>query len=323
MLATDDSWILISKLSMGISKSCQFTRKVWDSMGGAESYNVSVSCVGSPCNRQGLFNVPAPQSQKNLSCRINSTTCPSWHVLIQFKQMAFLSVVWHVLHLQVQNKTSDEPQHDKTNKMSVRPAKTPTSLCIRPVWSESSLRAQWVAKGPKFLHADSDDWSDWADAQADLSLRWAHTHFVGFVMSQLRWCMTKPTKLTWAPSEDSDQRGHPSVWSFLAVRCNRVWTLATHKAISKDSESGWVYAIILLLRWQPRPDKQADLNPHWAHTVDFALPQLIQMQKNELLFIGCLFNLIQVLWAYVGYFKHLARGFDSGKQTRNSYRNSA
>ena len=23
-------------------------------------------------------------------------------------------------------------------------------------------------------------WSDWADAQADLSLRWAHMHFVGF-----------------------------------------------------------------------------------------------------------------------------------------------
>ena len=27
-------------------------------------------------------------------------------------------------------------------------------------------------------------WSDWADAQVDLSLRWAHTHFVGFVMSR-------------------------------------------------------------------------------------------------------------------------------------------
>ena len=27
--------------------------------------------------------------------------------------------------------------------------------------------------------------SDWVDAQADLSLRWAHTHFVGFVMSRL------------------------------------------------------------------------------------------------------------------------------------------
>ena len=29
-------------------------------------------------------------------------------------------------------------------------------------------------------------WSDWADAQADLSLRWAYTHFVGFVMSWLK-----------------------------------------------------------------------------------------------------------------------------------------
>ena len=28
-------------------------------------------------------------------------------------------------------------------------------------------------------------WSDWADAQADLSLRWAHSHIVGFVMRRL------------------------------------------------------------------------------------------------------------------------------------------
>ena len=41
--------------------------------------------------------------------------------------------------------------------MSVRPAKTQISLGIRPVWSESSLCAQWVAKVPMFLHADSED----------------------------------------------------------------------------------------------------------------------------------------------------------------------
>ena len=29
----------------------------------------------------------------------------------------------------------NEPQHDKTNKMSVRPAKTQISLGVRPVWS--------------------------------------------------------------------------------------------------------------------------------------------------------------------------------------------
>ena len=51
----------------------------------------------------------------------------------------------------------NEPRHDKTNKMSVRPAKTHISLGIRPVWSESSLCAQWVAKDPSFLHADSED----------------------------------------------------------------------------------------------------------------------------------------------------------------------
>ena len=41
--------------------------------------------------------------------------------------------------------------------MTVRPAKTQISLGIRPVWSESSLCAQWVDKGPSFLHADSKD----------------------------------------------------------------------------------------------------------------------------------------------------------------------
>ena len=42
----------------------------------------------------------------------------------------------------------NEPQYDKTNKVSVRPAKTQISLGIRPIW---------------------------ADAQADLSLRWVHS----------------------------------------------------------------------------------------------------------------------------------------------------
>lgn len=42
-----------------------------DSIGAAESYSVSVSCVGSPCNWHWLFNVPAPQSQKNLKKKKN------------------------------------------------------------------------------------------------------------------------------------------------------------------------------------------------------------------------------------------------------------
>ena len=55
-----------------------------------------------------------------------------------------------------------EPPHDKTNKMTMRPGKTQISLDIRPVWSESSLCAQWLAKDPSFLHVDSrcPGWSE-------------------------------------------------------------------------------------------------------------------------------------------------------------------
>ena len=37
----------------------------------------------------------------------------------------------------------DEPRHDKTNKVSVRPGKTQISLGIPPVWLESSLFSWW------------------------------------------------------------------------------------------------------------------------------------------------------------------------------------
>ena len=78
-----------------------------------------------------------------------------------------------------------EPQHDKTNKVSVRSAKTQISLGICPVWSVFAvcMKKAWVLSYP--LSAQRTLWSDWADAKADLSLRWAHGHFVGFVMSRL------------------------------------------------------------------------------------------------------------------------------------------
>ena len=52
----------------------------------------------------------------------------------------------------------------------VLPAKIQISLRICTVWSESSLGTFWIANDAKFLHADKEDWSNWADVQADLSL---------------------------------------------------------------------------------------------------------------------------------------------------------
>ena len=53
--------------------------------------------------------------------------------------------------------TGNEPRHDKTNKRVCAQRRLRSAWASRPVLSESSLCAWWVAKGPKFLHADSED----------------------------------------------------------------------------------------------------------------------------------------------------------------------
>ena len=47
------------------------------------------------------------------------------------------------------------------------------------------MEKAWVLSYP--LSAQRRLWSDWADVHSDLSLRWAHSHIVGFVMSRLKW----------------------------------------------------------------------------------------------------------------------------------------
>ena len=75
-----------------------------------------------------------------------------------------------------------KPPHDKTNTMTVHPVKTQINMDIRPVWSESSLCTQWVAKDPSFLHADSKD----SDQTGRMIWVFAGRicHFIGFVK---RW----------------------------------------------------------------------------------------------------------------------------------------
>ena len=72
-----------------------------------------------------------------------------------------------------------EPRHDKTNKITVRPAKTDQSshLSSRSVSSLST----WRNLESLATHsAQSEESDQTADAQADLSLRWAHMPFRWF-----------------------------------------------------------------------------------------------------------------------------------------------
>ena len=54
---------------------------------------------------------------------------------------------------------TNEPPHDKTNNVVVRPAKTQISLGILPVWSESSLSA-WRNLGSLATHCAHSEDSD-------------------------------------------------------------------------------------------------------------------------------------------------------------------
>ena len=77
-----------------------------------------------------------------------------------------------------------EPPHDKTNKMSVRPAKI--SLGIHPVWSESSLCA-WRKIGFLATHWPYSEDSDQTGRVARLIWVFAGrtSHFICFVMRRL------------------------------------------------------------------------------------------------------------------------------------------
>ena len=96
-------------------------------------------------------------------------------------------VFFCILHEQVLSWCSTNISHlmTKATQWHVHQAKTQISLGICPVWSVSAVRMKkaWVLSYP--MSAQWRLWSDWADAQADLSLRWAHSHFVGFVMRRL------------------------------------------------------------------------------------------------------------------------------------------
>ena len=84
--------------------------------------------------------------------------------------------------------TINEPPHDKNNKLTVHSAKTQISLGIRPVWSESSLCTQLVAKDLSFLHADSEDSDQTRQMPRLIRVFSGRTcHFVGFLMRQLKY----------------------------------------------------------------------------------------------------------------------------------------
>ena len=73
--------------------------------------------------------------------------------------------------------SSNEQRNDKTNDCapsedSDKPGHPPSLISLFAV----HMKKAWVLSYP--LSTPRRLWSDWVDAQADLSLHWTHTHFV-------------------------------------------------------------------------------------------------------------------------------------------------
>ena len=93
----------------------------------------------------------------------------------------YLRILWYRWRYQGNATITNERQH-KTNKMTCVPSADsdqpghPPSVHIR-VFAMSSM-ASW---GPNALSCGQPRlWSDWVDAQADLSLHWEHRSFCWF-----------------------------------------------------------------------------------------------------------------------------------------------
>ena len=100
-------------------------------------------------------------------------------VLLKYTLHQYLSAVYITFSLKIQCSKMSRIM-TKPTKCPVRPAKTQISLGIRPDWSFFTVRVKkaWVLSYP--LNAQRRLWSIWADAQADLSLHWAHRSFFWF-----------------------------------------------------------------------------------------------------------------------------------------------
>ena len=87
-----------------------------------------------------------------------------------------MGLIWAATWQNQQNECAPSEDSDQ-------PGHPPILIRVFAVRMKNKNKKPWVLSYP--LGAQRRLWSDWADAQADLSLRWAHTQFDCFVMSRL------------------------------------------------------------------------------------------------------------------------------------------
>ena len=158
---------------------------------------------------------------------------------------------WPVRPAKTQIGLGIRPTHVKTNKIpcassedSDRPGHSPSMIRVFAMRSMDSLGLTVSACGQRRLR------SDWADAQADLSLRWAHRSIYWFCRTQAHL-----SRIT----------AKPTICYMLPAKTQISLSLVSLRWCFKDSQ--WVKAV-LCPQWRLSDQtvwmrRQVDLNIRW------------------------------------------------------------
>ena len=120
------------------------------------------------------------------------------------------------------------------------------------------MKENWVLSYP--LVALRRRWSAWADAQADLSRRWAHRSFSWFCHEASHFVARQNSITSWIPEQMSRDMTKPTNWLCDQRRLRSAWAAKDPSFLHADSEDSdqtvrmprliWVFAgrtVILLV----------------------------------------------------------------------------
>ena len=114
--------------------------------------------------------------------------CYRWKHIVKFNKIFFLLILSKCPENIWAASWQNQQKYCAPSEDSVQPGHPPSLIRVFAI----RMKKAWALSYP--LSAQRRLWLDWADAQSELSLRWAHNHIVGFFMRRLI-CMYAATFL--------------------------------------------------------------------------------------------------------------------------------
>ena len=235
--------------------------------------------IGYPRSAQGRLQSDWDQTGRmhRLICVFDGHTCHfvgsvmlglNWYCFTHTLRNILIIVYWILnLIMGTQRKYDLSCLMTKPTYWYVHPTKTQISLGICPVWSESSLCAQWVAKDPTFLHADSED----SDQTGQMpSLIWVFTGRT-VILLVLSWggsfyiepISTLKTKVG-VKDRKRRYRKFPKYSDTQIICCNhsKIWTMWLYHRVMSPNDAAGMANSVDPDQCRPWSEEQCDLGLH-------------------------------------------------------------